>query len=318
LSETLGVACIGCGGIARKQHLKNLVSIPRYRLIATVDVVEERARGCAQEFGASFHAPRMEEVLDREEIGAVLICTPPESHVPLATQAARAGKHVFLEKPMGMTGEECEELERAVGEAGIKLMVGFCYRFNPAVELARQVVAEPAFSLAHVMSGTEGSQFSYIFHNLCHAADLLCWWHGAEPSRITAGGSGRGKREPAGVDRLAAVIEFENGTAAVIVVGGGSATLSLPKWLYKVCGGEGVNCEVWNYQYARFFPDSGLNAGGEEWYHKGHRKELELFAEAVLTDTPSPVPPAAGTRAARITEKVLASWARREGGNYAE
>lgn len=128
---------IGAGKIARV-HAANAAALEGVRLAAVADVVPEAARALAEETGAE--ALDAESLLARDDVEAVLVTTPPDTHVDVIVAAAKAGKHVFCEKPLGRTAGESHEMWRRVGATGVKHMTAFNYRFVPAVRLAREML----------------------------------------------------------------------------------------------------------------------------------------------------------------------------------
>ena len=142
MSASVNMALIGCGGMGRS-HLRRAKDVPEVNFVGYVDAFEEAAASACQEFGGRYHTTEIETVLDDDGIDAVLIATHHDSHTPFATQAAAAGKHIFLEKPMALTIEECLEIEEAVAKAGVKLMMGFKFRFAPLVAKVKEVITTP-------------------------------------------------------------------------------------------------------------------------------------------------------------------------------
>jgi predicted dehydrogenase len=88
-----------------------------------------------------------------EDLDAVSIITPNVFHHPLVMEALAAGKHVFCEKPLGRTAAEARELRDAAVAAGVVHMVGFNYRFLPAIQLARRLIAEGRLGRLHHFRG---------------------------------------------------------------------------------------------------------------------------------------------------------------------
>jgi predicted dehydrogenase len=111
------------------------------RLVIAADAVEERARDSAERLGYGSWITDWREVVEHPEVEAVSITAPNYLHREVAVAAARAGKHIWLEKPCGRFPTETFEIERAVEEAGVRSMIGLMYRHAPAVEYAKEVIA---------------------------------------------------------------------------------------------------------------------------------------------------------------------------------
>ncbi|MEC1525960.1 Gfo/Idh/MocA family oxidoreductase [Neobacillus niacini] len=96
----------------------------------------------AKQFGWEEYTTDWRTLLDRDDIDLIDINAPSDVHKQITIAAALAGKHVFCEKPLALTLEDSREMLRVVEEAGVKHMVGFNYRFAPAVMLAKKLVDE--------------------------------------------------------------------------------------------------------------------------------------------------------------------------------
>lgn len=147
----LGVAMIGYGfmGAAHSQGWRvaprffDLPLEPRMAVIVGRDA--ERVEEARAKFGWESAATDWHDVIARDDIDVIDICTPGDSHVDIAIAALQAGKHVLCEKPLANTVEEAERMAAAAHSAaanGVRAMVGFSYRRVPAIAFARSLVAE--------------------------------------------------------------------------------------------------------------------------------------------------------------------------------
>jgi predicted dehydrogenase len=137
----LRVGLIGAGGIANGAH------IPGYRacreqvdLVACADVNLPTAEKTAREQGIPGVYASYEEMLAKEHLDAVSVCTPNKFHAPAVLAALDAGCHVLCEKPPAITVAEAREMERAAATSGRILTFGFMFRFSPEVQAARRYV----------------------------------------------------------------------------------------------------------------------------------------------------------------------------------
>jgi predicted dehydrogenase len=135
----IGVVLAGCGGIGRS-HAAAIAALPEARLVAAVDVDEDRARSFAQRFGADTFATDLASVLDRDDVDAVIVTTANNLHAPLTIQALDAGKHVMVQKPMALTLAEADAMIAAAEQSGKQLMVSFFEFFHPAFKRAKELV----------------------------------------------------------------------------------------------------------------------------------------------------------------------------------
>ena len=146
---TINVGIVGFGWMGQV-HAKALTRVLahypdlglRPRLVAVADTAEDgRLDYAATVLGATFTTTDWRELVAREDVDLVSVAGPNFTHRDVAVAAARAGKHVWVEKPAGRNLAETEEIAAAVADAGVCSAVGFNYRNAPAVELARDLVA---------------------------------------------------------------------------------------------------------------------------------------------------------------------------------
>jgi myo-inositol 2-dehydrogenase / D-chiro-inositol 1-dehydrogenase len=132
----VGIAVLGCGRIGRI-HAGNLARHPRAKLLAVFDVASDAARATANELGVK-RAANLEEVWADRGVGAVLVATPTDTHVPLITAAVKAGKAVFCEKPIDVDLERARACWRDIAPHRPRLMMGFNRRFDPSFRALRE------------------------------------------------------------------------------------------------------------------------------------------------------------------------------------
>jgi predicted dehydrogenase len=133
--EPIRIGVVGCGRIAQVMHLPFLAELPQFELTALADVSSETLDHLAPRYpGASCHADHA-ELLERADVDAVAVLTP--DHAAIVEQAAAAGKHVFVEKPMCFDPGEGRRIVEAVEAGGVTLMVGYTRHFDPAFRRLR-------------------------------------------------------------------------------------------------------------------------------------------------------------------------------------
>lgn len=134
------VGIIGCGGIARQQHMPGYAKLPDVEIVACCDVVEAAAKAAAEQFSVKKVFTDYDKLLKIKEIDAVSVCTPNFMHKQPTVDALTAGKHVIVEKPIAMNGKEGQEMCDAAAAAGKQLMVGFNNRWRPEVQYVKKQV----------------------------------------------------------------------------------------------------------------------------------------------------------------------------------
>ncbi|MBO3680754.1 Gfo/Idh/MocA family protein [Streptomyces sp. NEAU-YJ-81] len=146
--STLGVAVVGFGWMGRV-HTQAYVRLPHHfpqlsvrpELVAVADEVPGRAEEAAGRYGFATAVRDWQEVAADPRIQAVSIAAPNFLHREIGIAMARAGKHIWIEKPVGLTADDARAVAAAVAEAGVQGAVGFNYRNAPAVQTARAMIA---------------------------------------------------------------------------------------------------------------------------------------------------------------------------------
>ncbi|GMV80749.1 MAG: hypothetical protein AMXMBFR7_19330 [Planctomycetota bacterium] len=144
MSGTIGWGILGCGRFMQRRVLPVFRQTKHARAAALQRRDLAAAEASAKEHGVPrAHATREALLADRD-VQAVFIGTPNANHCADVLACAAAGKHVLVEKPMGVNAAECREMAEACAGAGVKLFVGHCFRYANAVECARAAVCEGA------------------------------------------------------------------------------------------------------------------------------------------------------------------------------
>src|SRR5215204_6684085 len=148
MRKEIGIGMVGLGWMgqvhtrAYRRLLDHYPECPlKPRLVIVSDVVEDRARDSAERLGYQSWSTDWREVVEHPEVEAVSNAAPNYLHREIAVAAARAGKHIWLEKPCGRVPAETYDIGRAVQEAGVMSMTGLMYRHAPAVEYAKELIA---------------------------------------------------------------------------------------------------------------------------------------------------------------------------------
>ena len=137
VNHGLHIAVVGCGYWGSK-HVRVLHSIDAVGQVVLVDACEPRLRNIARTYPNAVRFASLEDALPH--VDAVIVATPPTTHVPLALMALDAGKHVLVEKPLAPTAREARTLIASAARSGTVLMVGHTFEYNPAVWKLRELV----------------------------------------------------------------------------------------------------------------------------------------------------------------------------------
>ncbi|MFN0165079.1 MAG: Gfo/Idh/MocA family protein, partial [Bryobacteraceae bacterium] len=245
MTPRLEIGCIGCGFIA-DIHLRNLASHAGARLRAVADLRPEAAGEFQKRFGADYAATDPRSLLDDPAIDAVLICTHPDSHAELAVATARAGKHIFLEKPMARTSQECREVLDACRKRNVRLAIDLKFRYAGAVRAVKAHVDRPLLIFAqtsmepfpdghdHVNPDKGGGIVADLG---THSLDLACHFAGAEPVRVFARGNRMASRTTVEYDAVVGTLEFSSGAVASFLISDCGEWAYPSKWFFQVSDG---------------------------------------------------------------------------------
>ena len=138
--KKLRLGIIGTGGIVRACHIKPLAAHPEIEIVAACDIVPEKLAKFAKEFSIPATYADYRELLARDDIDAVDICTPNHLHSVIAVEALKRGKHVFTEKPDAVSAEEAAKMEQAAVDSGKILMAMRNNRYRPDTRFLKDYI----------------------------------------------------------------------------------------------------------------------------------------------------------------------------------
>ncbi|MGD9537753.1 MAG: Gfo/Idh/MocA family protein [Alphaproteobacteria bacterium] len=193
--DRLRIAVIGLGWFG-EIHCDAFTAIPQAKLAALCTRRPERLAEMGRKYGVSALYTDYRELLKNPEIDAVSIVTAWNQHAEPAIAALDAGKHVFLEKPMAATVEDCVRVSEAAKRSKGHLMVGHVVRFNPryiaakreieAGKIGRIVSLSARRNLPAIWTGEMMNTVGPIIGNLVHDTDLMLWFTGAKAVSVYA------------------------------------------------------------------------------------------------------------------------------------
>jgi predicted dehydrogenase len=309
--QSVGVAFLGAGNYARGVLLPALARCKEARRVALVTATGPSARRSAERFGFASCATDAGAVLDDPEVDLVFVATRHDSHAELAAAALRAGKAVWLEKPVGLDLEQVEEVIAAARETGGFLTVGYNRRFSPhsrAVRAAFEGRQGPLAIHYAVAAGQPpaGSWISdpdvgggRVVGEVCHFVDLCSFLVGAPPASVFARALGQDAERD---DSVVATLGFPDGSTASIEYLS-QASPELPKERFEVSGdGRTARCE--NFRVTRRSGGKPLRTLNQD---KGQASAVAETLAAVRGATASPFSLEEIAGVSRATFAILAS-----------
>jgi len=311
----LKVGLTGAGNLARWAHLPSLKKIPGVSLHAVYSTSGARGNTYARRFGASYFCSDYEEILKDPEIDIVMILSRNQHHYSQALEALQAGKHVFVEKPMALTEEECRRLYRAVAETGKQLTVGFNRRFAPFYkDLKRALAARTGPAVINCRVSSPGISGAYwmadpaiggaILGEAVHFVDLMYWLLESEPLTVSAHSLPTGKEDPIGENNIAAAFSFADGSIGNLTystLGASRATGERVEVFAK-----GITGVVENFKRLKV-TSSGSHTRSTMWAQKGYKDQLESFFSRIARSESPEVTVRDGGRATVVCVQMMRS-----------
>jgi predicted dehydrogenase len=205
----LRIGVIGTGKLG-KLHVRTFKKIPDVEFVGCYDILGDRARQAAMDFGAVAY-PNVEALLDSVDVVSVVV--PTASHEEVASRALRAGKHVFLEKPMAGSVAAAKRIIDAASRSRRVLQIGHVERFNEAIRKCRPFIESPSFIEIHRLASfnVRGIDVSVIMDLMIHDIDLLNYLLGKIPVDVRAKGAAVLTNGP---DIVSARLEYDDGCVA--------------------------------------------------------------------------------------------------------
>ncbi|MEZ4853924.1 Gfo/Idh/MocA family protein [Flavobacterium sp.] len=321
----LKVGVLGAGHLG-KIHLRLLNQSSKYELVGFYDPFEENAIKVAQEFGYK-KFDTIDELI--AVVDVVDIVTPTLSHHDCAVEAIKAGKHIFIEKPISNTVEEAEEIIALAKKFNVKGQVGHVERFNPAFTAVKNKIENPMFIETHRLAefNPRGTDVPVVLDLMIHDIDAILSVVKSKVKSVNASGVAVISDSP---DISNARIEFENGCVANVT----SSRISMKNmrksrffqkdayisvdYLDKVCevvkmkdapevpgdfdmilqNAEGVKKQI-------YFDNPSVEA------NNAILDELETFADAINNNTTPIVTLEDGTEALRVAYMIIESMERK-------
>ena len=220
---TVSLGIIGAGNFTSSTVIPALKPLD-----ATVKYIASagglNAKILAKKSGAAYAASDYREILNDPEVNLVLITTRHNLHAPMTLEALRAGKHVFVEKPLCLTMEELEEIKDTALEHQKMVVVGFNRRFAPLAQKMKTLVGDGPKNIVATMNAGHIPPEVWV-HDLqvgggrivgeaCHYIDLCSYLAGSPVVSVCTNALGKNPQE--NTDNASILLKYENGTNAVI------------------------------------------------------------------------------------------------------
>jgi polar amino acid transport system substrate-binding protein len=295
----VGIGLIGAGNFMTGTLIPALKANADVRLRAICSAGGLTAKSAARRHRIEYCASDYHELLDNKEIHAVVIATRHDTHARFAADAVRAGKHVYVEKPLALTREQLDEVIVARNETGRIIMPGFNRRFSPLTIAVRDAFAQragPIEVVCRVSAGELKADSWYqdaeeggwrIVSEGCHFVDLIQFICGCRPTRVFAemiGGGVPGAQN----DNCFVTLKMEDGSIGTLVyVANGDPNFE--KERVEVFG-LGTSAVIENFRRALVSKNGKKRVFKPGATGKGHKASIAAFVAAVKRGAESPLP----------------------------
>lgn len=303
----LKLGVIGTGRIG-KVHIATLVqSVPQAEVVAIADTNLKSAGDVAKTFGITSVFTNYMDVIRHPDVEAVVICSPTDTHANYIVDAAKAGKHIFCEKPVDLSLDVIKGAIEEVKKAGVKLMVGFNRRFDPNFSKIKQLIAEGKIGAPHILKITSRdpapppAEYSAVSGGMfmdmtIHDFDMARYIAGSEVKEVYTKAAVLVDPEigKAGdVDTAVITLSFENG--AIGVIDNSRKAVYGYDQRVEIFGSKGMVCTDNNYpENHRYFSSDGVHGSLPlnffmDRYLEAYANEMKIFCDAVINNLPLPV-----------------------------
>jgi myo-inositol 2-dehydrogenase/D-chiro-inositol 1-dehydrogenase len=305
--KKLKVGVIGTGRIG-KVHIATLVqSVPQAVVVAVADVNLTIANEVARMYGITSVFSNYMDVINHPEVEAVVICSSTDTHARYIVDSAKAGKHIFCEKPVDLSLEVIQGALKAVYESGVKQMVGFNRRFDPNFLKIKQLVIEGKIGDPHILKITSRdpapppAEYSAVSGGMfmdmtIHDFDMARYIAGSEVTEVYTSASvlvdpAIGKAGD--VDTAIITLTFANGAMGVID-NSRKAVYGYDQRV-EIFGSNGMAWADNNYpENHRYYASDGVHGSLPlnffmDRYLEAYANEMKIFCDAVINNLPLPV-----------------------------
>jgi UDP-N-acetylglucosamine 3-dehydrogenase len=315
----LGIGFIGCGGI-HNAHAPHLVGNDEAYIACAMDVSEAAAKAHCEQYGTQAWTTSQADLLARDDVQAVVVCTPTGYHKQAVLAAAAAGKHILCEKPMAMNVADCEEMDAACRAAGVVLQIGFVRHYCNEWLKLRELIQAGTIGRPVVwrsVSGGSGAPTPWFFDKTIgggpfidgavHSYDWARYIFGEATNVVTD--IRRLKAETTAWDTGTVIVNFASGDQQVVMwswglpgFGGAVSADSAhdvlgPLGSITFPGGNQLQVNLADGEHLIEFEADG----GNDWF----RRQLAHFVECCRTGAQPIAGAKEGIEATRIAEAAL-------------
>lgn len=292
------VAICGVGGFAKGMHLPNLEKMKdKYSIYAIQTRTGTNAQAVAKQYGAKYATTDYDEILNDPNVDMVMICTRHNLHAEMTIKALKAGKAVFVEKPMALTVEETQQVMETIQETGMPYMVGFNRRFSKYAREVKNHIEKRQNPLMiyyrmnagflpkeHWTQGPEGG--GRIIGEGCHIIDLFNYFTDSKAESVSINQITPHNDKVMGEDNCVITIKYEDGSVCTLLyTGQGNSGIS-KEYCEIYCDGTVITIDDYKEINGYGTKVQNLKSAVSE---KGQKEELEEFYKFIKNGKKYPI-----------------------------
>lgn len=283
--QKVNIGFIGAGSYAQGKLLPNLPSLEKVARISVMTNSGTTSKRVAEKFHFNNCTSNEKDIIDNKDINTLFIATRHDTHAHYVIEGLKAGKNVYVEKPLCLTLEQLSEIEQIAGEKQSGVMIGFNRRFSPFAQKLKTKLGSGKMSMIYRVNAGSIPADSWIqdmnvgggriIGEACHFIDFMTFMCGSLPCKVSASALTDSQNLN---DIVNVLIEFENGSIGTLAYYA-NGSKNLPKEYFEVYS-SGVTGIIYDFTKCEIY---GRNCEKYKLSHqdKGQKHMLECFFNSI-------------------------------------
>lgn len=300
-ADKINVGFIGAGSYAQGNLLPNLPSESKVGRITVMTNSGTTAKRVAEKYNFTYCTSNEQDILQNKDINTLFIATRHDTHAKYVIDGLKAGKNVYVEKPLCLTIEELTEIEQLVSEKHCGVMIGFNRRFSPFAKLLKNKVGSGKMAMMYRINAGYIPADSWIqdirigggriIGEVCHFIDFMTFMCGSLPYKVSASAMS----DAQGLnDTVNITVDFKNGSTGVVAYyANGSKTLNKEYFEVYASGMTGIiydfkRCEIYGKRidkHSLSVQDKGQKNMMEEFFNSLENGQMPISMEEIFSVT---------------------------------
>ena len=292
-TDRVGIGFIGAGSYAQSHLIPNIPKNNDVALIGVKTATSASARSVAERYGFNFCTGEENDIYENKDVNTVFIATRHNTHADFVIRSLKAGKHVFVEKPICLNPAELDTIKETY-ISDLSLMVGYNRRFSPLAQKIKDTIKTAPMSMLYRINAGNIPADSWIqdletgggriLGEVCHFVDFLTFMNGSLPVSVY----GTVMDDPSHMnDVLNVSLTYQNGSIGTISYYSNGAK-SFSKEYVEIYG-HGSTAVLNDYKELKIYGTGKPYAKKLLVQDKGQKQEVKLFIDAIKKGTATPI-----------------------------